>query len=401
MNLIVLASRDPNDADYWSGTPRSLIAALRHAGHTVTTIGPIAPETSRLARWKALYYRHIRERTYITIRDPAIMRLRGIRANALLRNGPLADAVIAVHPTDAAFIATSAPLILVHDATWGQLLDYYPFYARDRLARETIAGGFELDRRALRNCDRAIYSSNWAADYVVRHCGVERGKLAVHPFGPNAAPIAADALRERIRRRGQEVCRLLFVGVDWQRKGGELAVAVARKLRERGLGVELTVVGCDPPSAVPEYVRSIGFLSKKDPRQARLLAEHFVDADFLVLPVRADCTPIVISEAAANGLPVATTAVGGIAELVGEPWGVAFGLESGADAYADWIAASYADRARYAHMAWAARQAFETRLNWNAFSATVVASIEEVKLSHGARCRRDIPRNCRSTVCPA
>ena len=168
-----------------------------------------------------------------------------------------------------------------------------------------------------------------------------------------------------------------------------------------GSAVELTVVGCDPPKVVPEYVRNIGFLSKKDPRQARLLAEHFVDADFLVLPVRADCTPIVISEAAANGLPVATTAVGGVAELVDERWGVAFGLESGADAYADWIAASYADRARYAHMAWAARQAFETRLNWNAFSATVVASIEEVKLLHSARCRRDIPRNCRSTVCPA
>ena len=74
-------------------------------------------------------------------------------------------------------------------------------------------------------------------------------------------------------------------------------------------------MGCAPPSTVPEYVRSIGFLSKKDPGQARLLAEQFVDADFLILPVRADCTPIVISEAAANGLPVATTAVGGVAEL--------------------------------------------------------------------------------------
>jgi glycosyltransferase involved in cell wall biosynthesis len=386
MNLVVLATRDPNDEDYWSGTPRSLIAALRHDGHTVTTIGPIAPESTWLARWKALYYRHVRERTYIAIRDPAIMRRRMIGANALLRNIPSVDAVIAVHPTDAAFVATSAPLILVHDAAWGQLLDYYPFYARDRLARETIAGGFELDRRALRHCDRAIYSSNWAADYVLRHCDVERGKLAVHPFGPNlAAPIAADALRERVRRRGQGACRLLFVGVDWQRKGGELAVAIASNLKERGLEVELAVVGCDPPRAAPEYVRSIGFLSRKDPRQARLLAEHFVDADFLVLPVRADCTPIVISEAAANGLPVATTAVGGIAELVDQRWGVALGPEAGAVAYANWIATSYADRARYEHMVWAARHAFETRLNWNAFAAAVVASIGEVKLARQSR----------------
>ena len=82
MNLIVLASRDPNDADYYLARLRNLIAALRHDGHTVTTIGPIAPETSRLARWKALYYRHVRERTYIAIRDPAIMRLRGICANS-------------------------------------------------------------------------------------------------------------------------------------------------------------------------------------------------------------------------------------------------------------------------------------------------------------------------------
>ena len=235
MNLIVLASRDPNDADYWSGTPpkphRRPAPRWPHGDdHRADRAGDVATcamEGSILPpRPRADVHCDPRSRNYAAARDsrqrtPAQRTIGGCGHRRTSDRCSLCRDLGAAHS--------------VHDATWGQLLDYYPFYARDRLARETIAGGFELDRHALRNCDRAIYSSNWAADYVVHHCGVERGKLAVHPFGPNAEPIAAEALRERIRRRGQGACRLLFVGVDWQRKGGELAVAVARNLRERGL----------------------------------------------------------------------------------------------------------------------------------------------------------------------
>jgi hypothetical protein len=52
--------------------------------------------------------------------------------------------------------------VVVHDATWHQLVDFYPDYARTRMARETMDDGFELDSLALQNCDLALFSSQWA-----------------------------------------------------------------------------------------------------------------------------------------------------------------------------------------------------------------------------------------------
>ena len=49
------------------------------------------------------------------------------------------------------------------------------------------------------------------------------------------------------RRRGTDICRLLFLGVDWHRKGGDIALAVAELLNQKGIRTELDIVGCNTP----------------------------------------------------------------------------------------------------------------------------------------------------------
>ena len=46
-----------------------------------------------------------------------------------------------------------------------------------------------------------------------------------------------------IEARPNDRCRLLFVGIGWERKGGDVAVEVARLLNDRGLPTELTMLG--------------------------------------------------------------------------------------------------------------------------------------------------------------
>ncbi len=377
MHFVVLGGRDPADADTWSGTPHKLVETLRGAGHKVTTIGPLPPIERGWARTKLWYYRHLRGRDYVTIRDPAVSRGRAPYANQLLREQHNVDAVLTFHPADAAYLERRTPLIFIHDATWHQLLDFYPRYARRKLPKETIEGGYQLDRAAIKNCDAAIYSSSWSANSVISDYGLSGGKLTVHPFGANLpAPREAD-LRRSIGQRGWGPCRLLFVGVDWERKGGDIAVAIVRQLRDRGVAAELQVVGCDLPTDQRDVARGMGFLSKKEPIQAARLVQMFGEADFLLLPTRADCTPIVLSEAAANGLPVVVAKVGGIGEIVPPgSWGLA--LEPGASAakYADWIQEAYADRDAYKRMAWAARRAYDECLNWESYCRHLVAVVK-------------------------
>jgi glycosyltransferase involved in cell wall biosynthesis len=85
---------------------------------------------------------------------------------------------------------------------------------------------------------------------------------------------------------------LRLVGEDW---GGR--AVVERLARQLGIGDRVTVVGPLP--------------------RAELLREYAA-ADLFVLPSTFECTPAVLMEAMAAGLPVATTRIGGISEVVSE-----------------------------------------------------------------------------------
>ena len=380
MRFVLLGHMDPNDEGFWSGTPMQIVMALRAAGHDVATIGPLEPNVTLWGRVKGRWHRHVFGRTYTINRDPALFKARATQANNLLRDHATADAVIVPYPPDAAYLQCPVPLIVIHDATWSQLLDFYPGYERRNLARETLEGGLELDRRALANCDRVIYSSRWAAKSAIDDYGIAPSKVCVIPLG---AGLTAEPSREDVGRwlehRREGPCRLLFVGIDWHRKGGEVAVAAAQRLHSEGMPIELQVVGCMPPAGLPPFVRCFGFLSKKDAAQALQIHKLYQQASFFIMPTRADCFGVALCEAAAYGLPVLTTNVGGIPEILGGcEWGAMFAPSAPPQAFASFIQASYAHPEVYERMSWAARRDFEDRLNWTAFCQALTGIVESL-----------------------
>lgn len=381
MHLVVIGGLDPAATDTWSGAPRAIVDALRQQGHRVSTIGPLQRLETGWPRLKAWWHRRINGKAYLAVRDPSIVQRRLAALQASLRKLEPYDAVIAWHAADAAIVRARAPTIFVHDATWRRLLDFYPRYERRRLTASTIAQGEALDRIAIENCTRVIYSSHWAADSARTDYGTPASKIVVQSFGANLSPIPTDeALRPWVAERGRGACRLLFVGLDWRRKGGDVAIAVAHQLNERGLTCELDVAGAQPPAGPDRYVRWHGLLSQRNPVAMRRLATLFARADFLILPTRADCTPIVLNEAAAFGLPSATTAVGGIPELVGDSgWARAFPVNAPAEAFADWIECCYRDRGRYHQMVWLARSEYARRLNWATFARALTDVIAQLR----------------------
>ena len=380
MHFVVLGHMDPEEEAFWSGIPRNIVRGLRRVGHRVTTIGPLQPQVTLWAGIKGRFYRHAWGKIYLINRDPVVARLRAQHANRLLRDCSAVDAVIVPYLPDAAFLNCPAPLILVHDATWHQLLDFYPGYERERIARETQNGGYQMDLLSLHKCDRAIYASKWAASSAIDGYGIDPAKVCVLPLGAGLTSVPTrKQLARWVKLRGRGPCRLLFVGIDWHRKGGDIAVAIAQQLASRGTPVELQVVGCDPPGAVPSFVRSFGFLSKTNPLQANVIQRLFEEADFFVLPTRAECFGMVFNEAAAYCLPVAATSVGGTPEIVSESWGGLLPLNATPGAFAEWIHSHYFDRAAYERMAWSARDCFEERLNWGAFCRGLTTIIKTLK----------------------
>ncbi len=370
----------------WSGIPLNILRTLRGLGHDVAAIDQLQPHLPLRARIKGWFYLYARKRRYLVNRDPSVIRGRAADGNRRLAALGKVDAVLVAYPPDAAFVESSSPVILIHDATWLLLLDYYPGLERALLAEETLRGGMELDGMGLARCAHIVYCSHWAADSAMKDFGVPPEKISIAPLGasiphaPNREDVAA-----YLRRRGKEPMKLLFVGVEWLRKGGEIAVAVAAEIERRGIAVELHVAGCEPEGNVPAFVRRHGRLRKDVAGEARELRELQEFCDFLLVPTRAEAFGIVFAEAAAFGLPVMAADTGGVRDAIKGSWGIAPPLDAPVSAYADWAVDLYRDRARYEQVAWMAREAYEKELNWVTFCGHIEQTVAKLKPTSAAR----------------
>jgi glycosyltransferase involved in cell wall biosynthesis len=373
MRFALLHHGDPLSPMLWSGIPLNIADTLRTMGHYVKIIGNLTPRVTLTGRLKGAFYKQVRKKMYLINRDPAVMTARARCGNLRLKEAGQLDAVLITYPPDAAYLETDIPILILHDAAWTQLVDFYPGTEYDNLATETLRGGIELDKAALSHCKHAIYSSQWAVEGVVKAYGVPRSKLSVAALGSSVVnPPQRAEVQKYLERRLQEPMKLFFLGRDWYRKGGDIAVAVATQVEALGIPVELHVAGCAPNGMLPAWVKIHGPLSKDIPDQAALLRNLFETSDFFIMPSRADAFGMVYGEAAVFGMPVIASNVGGVPEAVCGEWGITPRLDTSAREIAEWAASLYHDRVAYERLAWLARESYETCLNWQAFCSRVV-----------------------------
>jgi glycosyltransferase involved in cell wall biosynthesis len=268
-----------------------------------------------------------------------------------------------------AFLQTDIPVLLITDITFRLQQDYSAEYSH--LLAFSVRQGEIIEQAAFQNASKLLFNSSWAARSAIEDYGVDPQKVHVIAHGANLDHIPP---REQVlAKKSSEQCRLLFVGVDWQRKGGDIAYETLLKLEEMGIEAELTVCGCVPPTGMTHpRITVIPFLNKNDERQVRELEKLYAMSDFLILPTRSEAFGVVFCEAGAFGLPVITTHAGGVPDVVrdGEN-GFLLPLDARGDEYAEVIAKIYRDDQRYAQIVRSGRAAFDERLNWDAWGIAV------------------------------
>lgn len=133
----------------------------------------------------------------------------------------------------------------------------------------------------------------WLADYIVEKEGLSCDK--VHAVGGG---INIDA--GKIDYSLKESKRILFVGRDFMRKGGDLVVNAFRLLREKMPDAELYIAGPQKNPLAKEQVDGIFFVGAQGAEQ---LVQLYNQCDVFCMPSRFEAYGLVFAEALAFGLP--------------------------------------------------------------------------------------------------
>ena len=112
---------------------------------------------------------------------------------------------------------------------------------------------------------------------------------------------------------------LLFIGVEFQRKGGHVLLQAFAEVRKRHPHAVLHVVGprSGPPAELPmEGVQWHGYLSKRNASQAALLEKLFEQSSVFVLPSLYEPFGIAPAEGMMHGLPAVVSGAWALGETV-------------------------------------------------------------------------------------
>jgi glycosyltransferase involved in cell wall biosynthesis len=381
--FVTTRGHDARDVRAWSGTPYHMAQALLREGVAVEHVGPLETRFGRLLRARARLQRRF-DGAYLWDRAPTVLDHYAHQVESRL-SGLDVDAVFSPSTLPVAHLETPLPIVTWTDATFATMLDYYPSFSG--LSGESIRAGHAMERAALARIGAALYSSTWAADSAVRDYDADPAKVHVVPFGANlGVEPSRREVEGLIRKRPRRECRLLFIGVDWFRKGGDLALAVASRLADSGIPTKLTVIGCRAPhTPASDLVEGLGFIDKATPSGEAVIGHVLGESHFLCVPSRADCTPVVFCEASAYGLPSVSVRTGGIGSVVkhGEN-GYLFELEGFVENAVESISrcmAEYDDV--YVPLAMASHEEYRLRLNWTASTKTLVEHVSRLVSDRG------------------
>jgi glycosyltransferase involved in cell wall biosynthesis len=378
MRLAVLAAADPLNIRTWSGTPYFMTKTLQAKFPDLLPVRTPRPVwfqyTRRVARKVTagridLYWNRqlaLWNASHLASRFKAEC----VDVVLCIGNAPLS-----------AFLADQLPTIHVSDATVPLMRGYYSEFSR--LPKALAQSAWQLDSASVLRSRACLFSSEWAARSAIQDYGADPSRVHAIPWGAN---IDQQRGFSDDRAVSTDVCHLVFIGVDWERKGGAIAVAAAMRLSAAGHSVKLHIIGAKPNlHQTGDTIIVHGFINKGT-EEGRLEFDRIMrQAAFLFVPTRQDCSPMVFPEANSYRVPVITTHTGGVPDVVHEGVnGHLLPIEATADAYADLIWTIWSDRAGYDRLRKSSRAQFDHALNWNSWLSAAAPIIEDAASSPGS-----------------
>lgn len=371
--MIVLSLNNPLDATTWSGIPYFMIKALSryYSIETIYLKNKLAEKFIKvLLKLFSLFIKGVYDSSHSRMLSVYYGRyfsnqLKKLNAKDAIIVAPAGSSILA-------YLRTDIPIVYISDATFNRMIDYYPNFSG--LSEISIKEGNEIERNAIRKSKISAFASEWAAQSAINDYQGKSDKVFVIPFGANIKePIYNITQKSDISKK----CYLLFLGVNWHRKGGDVVYQTFKDLKNKGYNVHLTICGCVPPFKINDTgVEVIPFLNKNNNADYQRFVELMKRTHWLILPTKAECYGIVFCEASAYSVPSVTFNTGGVSSAVYDGVnGKLLDVSSTHKEYAEIIEYYICNKEEYIKLSESSYKIYKEKLNWDIWVNELISKI--------------------------
>jgi glycosyltransferase involved in cell wall biosynthesis len=192
------------------------------------------------------------------------------------------------------------PVLVYTDYTLLNNLDF-PGYDQ-RLFRSPTFLGYEA--ALYRAADAIAVTGSHVERTLVERYGCDAARVQTVHIGANVSIPAVSTERARYARK-----HVLFVGVEWERKGGPALIEGFRQAARSHPDARLTIVGCSPPVAGSQ-IAVLGSVPRDQ------MPRHYEAASVFCMPSLIEPLGVAAVEASLFRLPVIATQIDGFFETV-------------------------------------------------------------------------------------
>jgi glycosyltransferase involved in cell wall biosynthesis len=187
-------------------------------------------------------------------------------------------------------------------------------FSYTKASRRVLAESWRDEEHFYRHVDLVFTMSEWLRQSMITDFGVAEDRVVVVGAGPNLSYVD-ELTHSPPQAKDYGTNMVLFVGVDFEGKGGPTLLDAFRRVRKEIPSAKLRIVGCRPALREPG-VDVVGPLDKSDPSQEARLRQLYDESSLFVLPTRYESFGIAFLEAMHHRLPCIGSRICAIPEIV-------------------------------------------------------------------------------------